>query len=489
MAAELQSQTVDGQNAPVVGASTNRMGALGGQQPVAGNDQYGAGTADDEVYSVADGRDRMTLNAWLSVRKQVNERTLRSFLRQLLLAVITLERSNYEHLDISPDNIVVHCHPWIQMEDNVCMEEDGRDDASRRNCLSIDGTRAREVYSIPPAIGETHITAAAAELNGSDLRENVQQRQDFAEEDGAGDVDGNDGNHGTIAAALRNRMALPRPGMVSSLIQTVIFVWGRGRFVDANTSTLLEQLLRYPDGFSSSLRSFLEYAKYLLITQSATASKLLRHDYLQCAEARLACHSSPFQSTIPINDVNEYESKLIAYYGTMPPRVHGLLDDDSSISVSATVLDELMPRTTLGIDYFSKSLMEANLSAERFVSVVAPPTASSSWVRKLACTQNSTLQRLDLSLARVPTSVLLQELAMLPRLTHLRLPRQILRDENLEHLVAAIVYADLLPCLRGLDENVRQAMDRLEKSYLMQLDMVMFLLQSTNPGANTRVSA
>ncbi|ETN15049.1 hypothetical protein PPTG_22060 [Phytophthora nicotianae INRA-310] len=115
--------------------------------------------------------------------------------------------------------------------------------------------------------------------------------------------------------------------------------------------------------------------------------------------------------------------------------------------------------------------------------VVAPSTASSSWVRTLASTQSCTLQRLDLSHARVPTSVLLRELATLPRLTHLRLPRQILRDENLEHLVAALAYAQFLPQLRGLDENVRQAMDRLEKSYLMQLDMVTFLLQK--PSVNT----
>ncbi|KAJ8577497.1 hypothetical protein ON010_g1710 [Phytophthora cinnamomi] len=156
-------------------------------------------------------------------------------------------------------------------------------------------------------------------------------------------------------------------------------------------------------------------------------------------------------------------------------------------TVSAVVIDELMPRTTLGSQYFTKALQESNLPAERFVSVVAPSTASSSWVRKLALTQTCTLQRLDLSRARVPMSVLLQELTTLPRLTHLRLPRQILRDENLEHLVAALAYADLLPRLRCLDENVRQAMDRMEKSYLMQLDMVTFLLQK--PGASNQARA
>ncbi|EGZ30254.1 hypothetical protein PHYSODRAFT_472522 [Phytophthora sojae] len=383
--------------------------------------QNGAGAADDEdVYSVADGRDRLTLSAWLATKRRVSERTLRSFLRQMLLAVDALERSNCEHVDISPVNIVDY-HllgkrrtPFFQLF------------LSRRNCQHTGGTQ---------------------------------------------------GQGGGVPAIFRNRLALPHPSMVSSVIQTAMTVWARGRFADPTTSTVLALLLRFPASFSSGLRGFLEYAKYLIITHSATASKLLRHDYLQRPGSQLDRSSSRHWSTTPINDVNEYKSKLVAYYGSLPSRVEGLPNDNASSSASPAVIDELMPRTTLGIQYFAKALEEANLPAERFVSVVAPSSASSSWVRKLALTQTCTLQRLDLSRARVPMSVLLQELATLPRLTHLRLPRQILRDENLEHLVAALAYTDLLPRLRCLDDNVRQAMDRMEKSYLMQLDMVTFLLQ------------
>ncbi|EEY63750.1 F-box protein, putative [Phytophthora infestans T30-4] len=388
------------------------------------NQQHGAGAADDEdVYSVADGRDRMTLNGWLSTKRRVSERTLRSYLRQMLLAVDALEKSNCEHADISPVNIV-YCRrrtPVFQLF------------LSRRNCQH------------------------APEVGGND-------------------------NGVPIAAAFRHRLALPQISMVSSVIHTAMTVWACGRFVDANTSTDLALLLRYPESFSSHLRSFLEYATYLIITHSANASKLLRHEYLRCSEADLDCNLPPHWSTTPIRDVNEYKSKLVAYYGSLPSRVDGLLDDNSN-SISPQVIDELMPRTNLGLQYFSSALEENKLRSERFVSVVAPSTASSSWVRTLASTQSCTLQRLDLSRARVPTSVLLRELATLPRLTHLRLPRQILRDENLEHLVAALAYAKFLPQLRGLDENVRYAMDRLEKSYLMQLDMVTFLLQK--PSANT----
>ncbi|KAL7688180.1 hypothetical protein Plhal304r1_c020g0073041 [Plasmopara halstedii] len=50
---------------------------------------------------------------------------------------------------------------------------------------------------------------------------------------------------------------------------------------------------------------------------------------------------------------------------------------------------------------------------------------------------------------------------------------------NLEHFVAALAYSNFLPQLRGLDRDEGQALNCLEKSYLMQLDMVRFLLQNS----------
>ncbi|KAG6975779.1 hypothetical protein JG688_00002031 [Phytophthora aleatoria] len=376
---ELHLRAVAHQAAPPVEAPNAAVLVPDQQQPVV----HGAGAADDEdVYSVADGRDRMTLNGWLSTKRRVSERTLRSYLRQMLLAVFALERSNFD--------------------------------------------------------ADMNVPAPILDVNG----EIAQQRQRLAAVEA--DV-GVGGNGIAIAAAFRNRIALPQASMVGSVVQTAMTVWARGRFVDANTSTVLALLLRFPDSFSSSLRSFLEYAKYLIITHSVSASKLLRHEYLQCSATELDRRSSPHWSTTRIHDVNEYKSKLVAYYGNLPSRVEGLLDDNPQ------VIDELMPRTNLGLRYFSRALEENNLRSERFVSVVAPSTASSSWVRTLASTQTY---------------------------------------ENLEHLVAALAYAKFLPQLRGLDEDVRQAIDRLEKSYLMQLDMVTFLLQkpsvsNTAPGART----
>ncbi|KAL4128282.1 hypothetical protein KRP22_009179 [Phytophthora ramorum] len=527
MAADLNLQ-VEGGNIGVAaggGVVNGAVPRLNEQLPVAANAQNGAGAADDEdVYSIADGRDRVTLSSWLSTKRRVSERTMRSYLRQMLLAVDALERSNCEHADISPVNIVVHSQHKSDFRANISAatgsepqgeeseDEDEDDDGgldmveargceakifqdyrqrsrrrtpffqlfvSRRNCQHTGGNRTQALDPVLAVDVDMNLPAGMLDLNGGGVREIAQQHHRLAEVEVEAAVagGGNGGVGGAVAAAFRNRLTLPHPTMVSSVIQIAMAVWCRGRFVDANASPLLALLLRFPGSFSSGLRSFLEYAKYLTITHSATASKLLRHDFLQTPGAQLARQSLPHWSTTPINDINEYKSKLVAYYGSLPSRVEGLLDDNSISSVSPTVIDELMPRTNLGIQYFVKALKEDNLSSERFVSVVAPSTASSSWVRKLACTQTCTLQRLDLSRARVPTSVLLRELATLPRLTHLRLPRQILRDENLEHLVAALAYTDLLPRLRGLDEDVHQAMDRMEKSYLMQLDMVTFLLQ------------
>ncbi|CAH0480826.1 unnamed protein product [Peronospora belbahrii] len=528
----LQTQREDDQSArPTAGVLHREAAIFGDEQPVMVNTQNDAGAGEEEdVYSVADGRDRVTLCAWLSTKKRVNERTLRSFLRQMLLAVDALERANCKHTDISPVNIVVRCESrnkttlsqdastsssGLQVErDESEEEEDERYDCSaynsavhgsrpkvlqdngyyskrhmpffqlfisRRNCRQTGGIQESTAHHVLAMDAERNIHAR----NGNGRRDIVRERQRPAEAEqeiaaGAG-VFVNGDNRGAIAAAaFRDQLALPHSSMVSSVIQTAMTVWARGRFADANASSLLAQLLRFPDSFSSSLRSFLEYAKYLIITHSATASKLLRHDYLQCPGAYLHLHSSPHWHTTRPSDVNEYKSKLVAFYGSMPSRMAELLNENAGNYVGPTVMDELMPRTHLGTQYFSEALEEANLCSKRFISVVAPSTTSSSWVRKLACSQSCTLQRLDLSHARVPMSVLLQELAMLPRLTHLRLPKQILRDDNMEHLVAALAFTDLLPHLRGLDTDVRQAMDRMEKSYLMQLDMVTFLLQKPN---------
>lgn len=142
-------------------------------------------------------------------------------------------------------------------------------------------------------------------------------------------------------------------------------------------STELELLLRFVYSFSSGLRSFLKYAKYLSITHFASAKKLLRHEYLQCVGAQLNCRFLRHRSTLPINDVNAYKSKIVAYYSDMSD-MEGLLNKHLRSRICPRVIDELMPSTNLFSHYFREAMQEGNHRSERFVSIVAPSTASSS---------------------------------------------------------------------------------------------------------------
>ncbi|KAJ0410538.1 hypothetical protein ATCC90586_008345 [Pythium insidiosum] len=87
----------------------------------------------------------------------------------------------------------------------------------------------------------------------------------------------------------------------------------------------------------------------------------------------------------------------------------------------------------------------------------------------------------DLSSVELPTSVLLQELRPLVALTHLRLPRQLARDDNLEHFIAALCCTKFLPSLRVMDDEVRPALDQLEAAYSAQLRMGQTQKQSGPP--------
>jgi hypothetical protein len=133
-----------------------------------------------------------------------------------------------------------------------------------------------------------------------------------------------------------------------------------------------------------------------------------------------------------------------------------------------------------GPAFFHDALSESRLPFQRFLSVAAPRTATSSWVHTLAVSQRFTLQQLDLSRVQLPLSILLRELVHLQRLSHLRLPRAILRDENMEQFVAALWCSGLLPTLEVMDDSVKLALDRMEASYVTQLDIMASFLDQTH---------
>jgi hypothetical protein len=267
--------------------------------------------------------------------------------------------------------------------------------------------------------------------------------------------------------------------MIQSVLNCAIAVWAHGRFADSNTIALLTLLLRHPTEFPRGLRSFLEYAKFLLMTNSMSVDRLLQHEFVVSGAESASQSPNIVRYTDwdagSFRDVGEYRSRVLAWYRSSTNV--GMVDISSSETTVGILADELTPRTALGARFFAQALEETGLATERFVSVVAPSDVSSSWIRALALTQAATLQRLDLSRVHVPPSVILKEITKLPRISHLRLPPQFLRDENLEHLIAALEYSALLPALRATDVAVRNAMDRLERSYTMQLDMVTFLLE------------
>lgn len=455
---------------------------------------------DDDVYSVADGRVRVNLASWLTTKKQVSETTLRSFLRQMLFAVQALKASQVEHTDISMVNIVV-----VQAggDDDVPMA-DGTEELSSEDDYAMDdvdddgnATGHSVTRSVPlfqlffNRRNARYVTTGAVDAAGDQrvprpLGADVEGNRELvldAEMGEPGEI-GVPGGAAVVDAA-GNRDAFPHMfwsvSMIQSLLSCAVTVWAHGRFTDTNTMAQLTLLLRYPTDFSRGFRSFLEFAKYLQMTNAVSVSRLLQHEFV--ADLATASPNSIVRCTnwdvSSFRDVQDYRSRVLAWYRSATAGV----SVEAPRRARAWAAGEFAPRTRLGPQYFVKALEEVGLASERFVSIVGPASASSSWIRALASTQAHTLQRLDLSRVRVPPSVILKELAKLPRVTHLRLPPQFLRDENLEHLIADLAYSNVLPALRAMDDSVKVAMDRLEKSYVMQLDMVTFLLEK--PAANS----
>lgn len=458
---------------------------------------------EEDVFSVVDGRDRIHMGTWLANRKKVSETTLRSFIRQMLLAVRALKAAQIEHINISMANIVVvqNCNspsnfnnPVEAMSQGASTTPTAQSAAESHSPLFQLFFSRRNVRSYADRPLDTNLEYMMPPLGlEAGIEREIMLDVDMVE------PRPDDGGIPNAAALLegiaqgRGVGAAPRGGiglfprvvtgfpMLQAVLNCVIQVWAHGRFTDPNILSHLTVLLRHPSDVTRGLRSFLEYAKFLLMTNALSVEQLLQHEFISPVmepDSNIVRYTD--WDTNSFRDVAEYRSRVLAWYRNATNS--GMVDVSAPVPANNRLLsDELTPKTTLGTAYLSRALEECGLSSDRFVSVVAPSNATSSWIKALAGTQSATLQRLDLSCVHVPPSVVLKELAMLPRITHLCLPSQFLRDENLEHLIAALEYADLLPSLRVAEETVRVAMDRLEKSYVMQLDMVTFLLQKPAP--------
>jgi hypothetical protein len=479
------------------------------------NARHVGGTAsaeEEDVFSVVDGRDRVNLASWLATKKSVSEFSLRSFIRQMLLAVRALKAARVEHIDISLANIIVvlggECPSELFLSHHEDTEEKPESAEAMEGVVSSAPTsplfqlfynrrnlRPASSSSTEPAFefAVPRPLAVDAELDREALQD-VDMLEPRGEE--VAPVDAAAAALAAAAAVLPHGLGVGLAGgvrgglgllhrstasfsMIQSVLNCAIAVWAHGRFADSNTIALLTLLLRHPTEFPRGLRSFLEYAKFLLMTNSMSVDRLLQHEFVVSGAESASQSPNIVRYTDwdagSFRDVGEYRSRVLAWYRSSTNV--GMVDISSSETTVGILADELTPRTALGARFFAQALEETGLATERFVSVVAPSDVSSSWIRALALTQAATLQRLDLSRVHVPPSVILKEITKLPRISHLRLPPQFLRDENLEHLIAALEYSALLPALRATDVAVRNAMDRLERSYTMQLDMVTFLLE------------
>ncbi|TMW56109.1 hypothetical protein Poli38472_008757 [Pythium oligandrum] len=457
-----------------------------------------------------DGFKRVRLSTWLASQRRVRSRVFKSFVRQMLLAFKALEDANYIHSDVSPGNIfVLYASSRANSDGDVTMEGPTETPKKAKKAkiplFQLFCRRSVNTWLIedntPPQPetrngGLPHHHAGFAPL--------ITLLPNDIDDESEGEEDGGQPAHGARVRPLLPRLylrreqpvenAAPAAGagaapapvpmnlpqcMIHALLRILVDVWCVGRSHGTHGRPPLAYVFRHPVLFPNNLRSFIEYAEFLLARQQATAERLLAHVLFQTDQTRLPAGIVPASLLLPgsFSDATHYRTQMLVWY----TQTH---EQWSNIRPSADSLvsSSYAPRTRLGKLFFQDALTETRLPHHRFLGVIAPPTATSSWVHALATSQMLTLRYLDLSYVQLPTSVLVRDLHHLTQLTHLRLPRELLREENLEQFIAAMWCVGLLPRLQVMDACVKRAMDRLERVYITQLDMVSFLLEPPTHG-------
>ncbi|DAZ98456.1 TPA: hypothetical protein N0F65_001157, partial [Lagenidium giganteum] len=414
-----------------------------------------------EWVELVDEHKRMRLNTWMAQLQRASEHHLRAFLRQMLGAVDALEKSNLVHAGISMGSIFVRNRGG------------GSSESASGELVETDETmtplfqlhcRGHVVHSVTeiPETGSSPVLRFGVE------GEELVQQMDLLWFD--------------PSRVTEPDRRSSRHSMIKSLINCALSLWAHGRFSTNTSAPLFRVLILFRAHIPDNFRCFLEYAAFLVATGTATADKLLRHAFVAVDDEPDCVQGCSWSSAF--SDAIAYQNATIAWYGQEPQPT--AISTSSSTSGSTApvpvhVLEiarlprsRMIPTTQLGAHFLSAALDEHRLPLERFAAVVVPPLASSSWIQKLATSQRHTLQRLDLSGVDLPMSVLLPELMHLSRITHLRLPREVLRQENLENFIIAVACTNLLPQLRAMDEAVKTAMDRLEKVYQQQISIVSY---------------
>ncbi|GLD94092.1 hypothetical protein PINS_up002703 [Pythium insidiosum] len=401
------------------------------------------------------GAKRMRLRLWLHQQAAVPEPVVRSLVRQLLVAVATLERVGLTHTSISLTSVLVA----TSVETPVCLSSEGEISRLHRHLPAVDEPPSPSLMPLFQLLCNDVSNLAVVHADDSSAR-----------------------------APTALRLPLPRAiaqmhspqYMIRSVLGVLRSVWAHNHprqapaeNADVSWLTLLQ---RHPRLFSPELRSFIEYAEFVLSQRDATTSQLLQHCYLTGASNGAdIVRCAPLEPQDFANEM-EYLDRIHRWYAQYgwPSRSR---EPHNGRLLFRAAAPELVPSTRLGPWSILNALSETRLATQQFMSVVAPSTATSSWVSALARSQGRCLRKLDLSGVDLPMSVLLQELRLLTALTHLRLPREVTRNDNLERFIAELCCNEFLPNLRYMDDDVRPALDVLEAGYNMQLQMVDHLLQ------------
>ncbi|KAF0693421.1 Aste57867_15621 [Aphanomyces stellatus] len=363
-----------------------------------------------------------SLKAWLAKHGPLEDQVLQSFAHQLLHACVALDDAGLKHTDISTKNIVVRPTP----------------DRAAVPLIQLDGHYCLEKVVVPSTTTTT-------------------DEQDEA-------------LFWTIMYDPRNRDAGGThlvKNMLCGFLYCVLDMCLEGRSANLRQHSLMYCMNVDRAYLTREFRCMLEFGAYLLYTKSPL-SLLLRHPYFG-ERTLLDGWKVDFHAAAAGDNVT-YMAQINAWYGEMLPRMMACgVPRHGPVTV---------PVSLVGHDCLYGDVSELQLVQARYTCIAAPATATSHWMKVVAASQNLSLKRLDLSQLGLSSSTILQGLSLLPHVTELKLPKAMLREANLEHVISAFAN-DLLPSLTTVEEAFCAALDKMEASYQSQLDMVEFLLEQT----------
>ncbi|KAG9409770.1 hypothetical protein AC1031_020082 [Aphanomyces cochlioides] len=401
-----------------------------------------------------------SLKSYLVKHAPLPPLVLKSFAHQLLHACVALEKAGLKHTDISTKNIVVHAIPPTSLNESTSGTSGIGAGAASVPLLQLDGHYCLEKISSS--------TTTTTEDQDEALFWTIMY-----------DPRNRDGGGGGGNQLVKH--------MLCGYMYCVLDMALEGRSANLRQHSLMYCMNVDRQYLARELRSLLECAAYLLYTKAPLAS-LLHHPYFQpvfppphvpalMARGGMTEAFHPYTMDLtPLGNGSDnvsYMTQVNAWYTEALPKIVELYPIHAFASV---------PTSMLGMDMLHGDVGELQLVRTRYNCIAAPMTATSNWMKILASSQRLSLKRLDLSRLELSSSTILQGLSLLPYVMELKLPKAMLREANLEHVISAFANG-LLPSLTTVEEAFCVALTKMEASYTSQLDMVDFLLQGSSSSA------